>query len=232
MKFNQISTFLTLTCFAVIAQSLPAQAESLDAIAPETELTSLEEIAPAPIQDPSVHTSATAFLEDTAAQPQAEATENATEVPDSQVAQLGVTPGTSTRGVSSYLGVAGNLGLGGDTALGEGSFAVISKVGLTPTFSVRPAVAIGDRLTILVPVTYDFQPTQITEDTAFRFVPYGGAGVAFSTGDDSRVGLLLSGGVDFPITSNFTAVAGTNVAFMRGTEFGVMVGVGYNFTGF
>jgi len=232
MKFNQISTFLTLTCFAIIAQSLPAQAESLEAIAPENELISLEEIAPAPIQDPSVHTSATAFFEDTAALPQPEEAENAAEVPDNQVAQLGVTPGTSTRGVSSYVGVAGNLGLGGRTALGRGSFAVISKIGLSPTFSARPSVAIGSRTTFMLPVTYDFQPTQLTEDTAFRFVPYGGAGVAFSTGNDSRVGLLLSGGVDFPITGNFTATAGTNVAFLRRTEFGLMVGVGYNFTGF
>ncbi|NES97455.1 MAG: hypothetical protein F6K32_19995 [Desertifilum sp. SIO1I2] len=232
MKFDRISALLTLTCFAVIAQSLPARAESVDAIAFEEQAISVQDLAPAPIQDPGVRTSATALFENTAALPQTEVDENAAEVPDNQVAQFGVTPGTATRGVASYVGVAGNIGLSGRTALGETNFAVISKIGLTPTFSARPGVVIGDRTTFVLPVTYDFQPTVFTEDAPVSFVPYGGAGVAFSTGDDSRVGLLLTGGVDVPIGQNFTATAGTNVAFLRRTEIGLMIGVGYNFPGF
>ncbi|NJK52065.1 MAG: hypothetical protein HC936_03200 [Leptolyngbyaceae cyanobacterium SU_3_3] len=68
-----------------------------------------------------------------------------------------VSPGRVTRSGSSYIGVGGNIGLGsGDTQLGQGSFAVLSKVGLLPSVSVRPAFLFSDNLTILIPVTYDF----------------------------------------------------------------------------
>ncbi|MBE9107718.1 hypothetical protein IQ229_23135 [Nostoc cf. edaphicum LEGE 07299] len=149
-----------------------------------------------------------------------------------EVAQVDVDPGRATRGGSSYIGVAGNIGLGGDSAIGEGSFMVISKIGLTRTFSVRPSVAIEDDPVILVPVTYDFnfRTADAFEDT-FAVAPYVGAGVAIETSDDADVGLLLSGGVDVPLNTNLTATAGVNAAFLDETDVGLMIGVGYNFTG-
>lgn len=151
-----------------------------------------------------------------------------------RVAQSDIDLAQPTRGVYSYVGIAGNLGLGGDSsALGDGGFAVISKIGITDVISVRPSVIINNDATILLPVTYDFT-IQRTDpfDEPLPIAPYAGGGLAFSTGDDSDIGLLLSGGVDVPINAQFTATAGVNAAFFNDTDVGVLIGVGYNFTGF
>ena len=57
-----------------------------------------------------------------------------------KVAQSDIDLGRTTRGGSSYIGVAANIGLSGDgsSSLGDGNFAVVSKVGLTNSISVRP----------------------------------------------------------------------------------------------
>ncbi|MEH1804342.1 MAG: hypothetical protein V7L28_03145, partial [Nostoc sp.] len=125
-----------------------------------------------------------------------------------------------------------SIGLGGDSALSEGGFMVISKIGLTRTLSVRPSVAIEDDPVILLPLTYDFnfRTADAFEDT-FALAPYIGAGVAIETSDDADVGLLLSGGVDVPLNTNLTATAGVNAAFLDETDVGLMIGVGYNFSG-
>jgi hypothetical protein len=147
-----------------------------------------------------------------------------------------VSPGRATRSGSSYIGVGGNIGLGeGDTALGDSSFAVFGKVGLTSNISVRPTVLIDDDPTILLPLTLDFTfgATDVTEDVSedigFRVNPFVGAGIAISTGDDSAVDLLVSGGIDVPITSRFTGTASVNATFFDNIAVGLLLGVGYNF---
>ncbi len=142
----------------------------------------------------------------------------------------GINPGRATRSGSSYIGVGGNIGIGGDTGIGSGSFSVLSKVGLTRNFSARPSVLFGDNTTILLPVTVDF-PSQNVEISRFNIAPYIGGGAIISTGDDSNVGVLLTGGVDVPINPRFTATAGVNVGFVDQTDVGVILGVGYNFSG-
>ena len=142
----------------------------------------------------------------------------------------GINPGRATRSGSSYIGVGGNIGIGGDTGIGEGSFSVLSKVGLTRNLSARPSVLLGDNVTILLPVTIDF-PSESLEITRFNVAPYIGGGAIISTGDDSNVGVLLTGGVDVPINPRFTATAGVNVGFVDETDVGVVLGVGYNFSG-
>jgi hypothetical protein len=143
----------------------------------------------------------------------------------------GVNPGRATRSGSSYIGVGGNIGLGGETGIGEGSFSVISKVGFTRNLSVRPSVLFGDDVTVLLPVTVDF-PVEDLEITRLNVAPYIGGGAIISTGDDSDVGILLTGGLDIPINAQFTATAGVNVGFVDDdTDVGIMVGVGYNFSG-
>ncbi len=143
-----------------------------------------------------------------------------------------VKPGRATRSGPSYIGIGGNLGFGGDTALGDGSFAIISKIGLTNNFSVRPTVLFRDNVTVLLPVTYDFvsqNAVEVSDDFVITAAPYAGAGVAFSTGDNSNFGFLISGGVDVPISRNFTATAGLNIGFLDGAEVGLLLGVGYTF---
>ena len=145
-----------------------------------------------------------------------------------------VRPGRATRSGSSYVGVGGNIGIDGETGVGEGSFGINSKIGLTPTFSARPAVFFGDDVSISVPVTYDFSISQGTDPfdpEPFPFAPYLGGGAIFSTGDDSDVGALLTGGVDVPFTDKLTGNASINVGFSDDTQVGVFIGVGYNFTG-
>ncbi|NJL80616.1 MAG: hypothetical protein HC836_14490 [Richelia sp. RM2_1_2] len=142
-----------------------------------------------------------------------------------------LSPGRRTRGGSSYIGVGGNIGLGGDTTLSEGSFAVNSKIGLTNNFSVRPSALIGDDALFLIPLTLDFPVESVTETGVqqINVAPYIGAGAAISTGQDSTVGFLISGGVDVPLSPEFTANAGVNIGFIDDTEVGLMLGIGYNF---
>jgi len=150
------------------------------------------------------------------------------------LAQPGTTvrPGRATRSGPSYIGIGGNLGFGGDSALGDSSFAIISKIGLTNNFSVRPTVLFRDNLTLLVPVTYDFvsqNAVEVSDDFVITAAPYAGAGVIVSTGDDGNFGFLITGGVDVPLSRNFTATAGLNVGFIDGAEVGLLLGVGYTF---
>ncbi|MCC3410026.1 MAG: hypothetical protein JGK17_31730 [Microcoleus sp. PH2017_10_PVI_O_A] len=143
-----------------------------------------------------------------------------------------VRPGRATRSGPSYIGIGGNIGFGGDSALGDTSFAILSKIGLTNNFSVRPSVLFRDNLTVIVPVTYDFvsrEAVEVSDDFVITAAPYLGAGVAFSTGDDGNFGFLISGGVDVPLSSNFTATAGLNIGFLDGTDVGLLLGVGYTF---
>ncbi|AUB38701.1 Uncaracterized surface protein containing fasciclin [Nostoc flagelliforme CCNUN1] len=152
----------------------------------------------------------------------------------SKVAQSDIDLGTTTRGGSSYIGVAANIGLsGGDSSLGDGNFAVVSKIGLTNAISVRPSAVFGDNTTVLLPITYDFtfQPADAFSEP-LAIAPYVGVGGAYKTGDDSQFAFLVTGGIDVPLTPQFTATAAVNAGFFDETDIGLLLGVGYNFTGF
>ena len=145
-----------------------------------------------------------------------------------------VVPGRATRSGSSYFGVGGNIGIGsGDTALGTGSFAILSKIGLTRSFSVRPSLLISGDVTILLPFTYDFRFGEgPTSGFGFRAAPYVGIGPAITTGGGGSADLLLTGGLDIPISSQFTATAAVNATVTGNPAVGILLGVGYNFAGF
>lgn len=148
------------------------------------------------------------------------------------VAQTDIFPGQTTRGGSSYVGVAGNFGLAGESELGSTNFTVISKIGLTNSISARPSVIIGDEPVFLIPLTYDLSFAPISAfERAIPLSPFLGAGVAISTGDGSDVGPMLTAGLDVPLTTQFTATAAVNVGFLEETDVGLVVGVGYNFSG-
>jgi hypothetical protein len=151
-----------------------------------------------------------------------------------RVAQSDIDLGRPTRGGRSYIGVAGNIGIsGGTSSLGDGNFAVISKVGLTNAISVRPSAVFGNNTTVLIPVTYDFSLQQADPfSEPLAIAPYVGVGAALQTGDNSEVAVLVTGGIDVPLTSQFTATAAVNAGFFDETDIGLLLGVGYNFTGF
>ncbi|AFY55239.1 hypothetical protein Riv7116_2737 [Rivularia sp. PCC 7116] len=141
-------------------------------------------------------------------------------------------PGTSTRSGSSYIGVGGFIGFEDDSALGDGAFSVISKIGLSRNFSIRPSVLIDDDAVFLIPVTVDF-PVDDIADTGIQRIsvaPYFGAGISVNTDEDSDVGFLLTGGVDVPVSRKITATGGVNIGFSDdNADVGLLLGVGYNF---
>ena len=189
--------------------------------------TDAERVSATPPIPGTVETSASALT----ARPKTPApSELSSDEADSTVAQTSIDPGRTTRGGSSYIGIGGNLGLGGGSALGDSSFAVISKIGLTRNFSFRPTALIGDETVFLLPVTYDFVIQSTDPFAPVSFAPYLGGGASITTSGD--LAFLVSGGVDFPITREFVANAAINVNFGDDTNVGLLLGVGYTFPGF
>ncbi|HEY9630921.1 MAG TPA: hypothetical protein V6C84_26810 [Coleofasciculaceae cyanobacterium] len=163
-------------------------------------------------------------------------TSNTNDSDSDSIPGAGISPGRATRSGPSYIGIGGNIGIGsGDTAVGEGAFAIISKIGLTNYLSVRPSVLFSDSPTFLIPVTFDFIPgiTDVTEDLSgelgLRISPFIGGGVAVSTGDDVDASFLLTGGVDVPIRERVSANASVNFTLGDETAIGLILGIGYNF---
>jgi hypothetical protein len=214
---RRLSLLLGLTTIAVLGSGLSAQAETR---------------TPAPVPG-TMATSAAVLTTDLPVTPTVTPkAAPASDKGDSRVAQ-DIDVGQPTRGGSSYIGVAGNIGLsGGETALGVGNIAVISKIGLLRNISVRPSAVFGDNTTVLIPVTYDFAlgSTGVL-DTPVPIAPYIGGGIAINTGNRSDTGGLISAGVDVPLTHQFTATAGVNVGFINNTSVGLLIGIGYNFSG-
>lgn len=159
----------------------------------------------------------------------------APEPTESILAQEGLPRRVAPFTPTSYVGIGLNLGLSDDgSALGQSRFLFYGKLGITPEVSFRPAILLGNDTTFLLPITYDFplQPADAIQPTSF--VPYLGGGAIIATGSgDSDIGFLLSGGIDLPISRDFTATAGLNVGFIRSnTDFGILLGVAYNISGF
>jgi len=136
------------------------------------------------------------------------------------------TQAVETRYQFSYIGAGVNLGAGGDSGLGKISFAAFSKFALNPYLSFRPSILVSSDVSFLFPVTYDFPITAPGAGIA----PYVGAGVMFSTGEDSNVDLLLSGGVDIPLSSQLVATAGVNIGPFDKFDIGFLLGIAYNFS--
>ena len=209
---KHVSFILSLAAIAVVGSGLEARAETISAPVPGTTATSAAPLTP---ESPVTRQLA----------PTAETTAPS-------VAQIDTDPGIPTVGGSSYIGIAGNIGLDGQTALGDGSFVVISKIGLTSNISARPSAVLGDNTVFLIPVTFDFSILPIDAFAeALPLAPYLGGGVAIATGDADDVGPLLTAGVDFGLTPQFTANVAVNVGFLDDTDIGLLIGVGYNFLG-
>ncbi len=180
--------------------------------------TSAQATSPAPAP---VGTSASALGAPTEVQQAAPAQQKV-----AQFDGVNVDPGQATISSPSYIGVGGSFGIDE----GEG-FTVLSKVGLSSRFSVRPSAVtdFNDQATIRIPLTLDFAPQQRLG--RFSLAPYIGAGVAFGVGEDSDVGPTVTAGLDVPLTPRFTGTAGLNVDFVDDANVGVFFGVGYNFPG-
>ncbi|MEB3218638.1 MAG: hypothetical protein VKN72_20715 [Nostocales cyanobacterium 94392] len=147
-----------------------------------------------------------------------------------KVAQF--TPGRTTRSGPSYLGVGGFVSFDDNSTLGDGAFSVISKIGLSRNFSIRPSALINDDPVFLIPLTIDFPVNDVANTGIQRLsvAPYLGAGVSINTNNDADVGFLVTGGVDVPVSRRITATGGLNIGFSdNNTDVGLLLGVGYNF---
>lgn len=133
------------------------------------------------------------------------------------------------RGVAPvYVGIGGNIGIidSDDSAVGDFGFNVISKISLGPRFAVRPSLQFSeDDFNVAVPVTYNFNPVDFG-----RFSMYPSLGAGVDIGDE--IGLLLNGGIDIPISREFTLNSQLNWRVSEDAGLGVSLGVGYNFSVF
>ena len=164
--------------------------------------------------------------------PTSEAASTLSDVDSEESVQLAQARRRTTRGVagsSNFIGIGADFGTTDDI-----SFAIMSKLAFSEQVAVRPSVLIGDGFAVLVPVTFEFNRFS-TDVQGFQIRPYAGVGASYvDSDDDDSFGLLLSGGVDVPLSRRFTANAQANFAgvFSDESNFGVTVGVGYNFDGF
>lgn len=227
LYFKHLPILVSLVSLVIIAIERPAQAENVETPHQTKFIIRPIEHETLVIAEPTFSQEQTLLPESS----ESEFSNNAAGTTAPQIAQTGVIPGRATRSGPSYIGVGGNIGFGGDTTLSEGAFAIISKVGLTRNLSVRPSVLLGDNAVFLIPLTVDF-PSQGVEPINLGVAPYLGGGVALSTGRDNTIGALISGGVDVPLSPQFTATAGVNIGFIDETEVGLLLGVGYTFGGF
>ncbi len=137
---------------------------------------------------------------------------------------------TAARAKRNYVAVGGNIGLGGGTALGSSGFAVTTKFGLSRNISFRPGAVIGEGTVFLLPITYDFS-FQALNGPLSSLSPFIGAGVTVAASGDKSgdVNFLLTGGVDYPLSRQFTITGSVNAAFASDTDVGIILGIGYNF---
>lgn len=226
MLFSRLPLAFGVASLTVLSWGISAQAQTYNGDRPQ-----LSQLPNNTVPVPgTTATSATTLTPQPATIPSLETPK----IDNSQIAQVdSADVGRAVLGGSSYVGIAANIGLDGNTDLGDSNFAVISKIGLPANFSVRPSAVFGGNTVFLIPLTYDISlPGVDVLDAALPISPYIGGGVAIASGDDSQTDFLLAGGVDFPLTNQFTATAGVNVAFFDETAIGLLLGVGYNFPGF
>ena len=132
--------------------------------------------------------------------------------------------------VGSYIGAGVNIGFDGDTSLGDFGGVIFGKISLDTNVSLRPAAIIGSDVSFLIPVTYDFIIPGETPYVPRAYVPYAGAGLVISTEDDSNVGFLLTGGLDWHFSDTLVGNAQFNLGAIEDTvDVGITLGIGYKF---
>ncbi|WP_008313603.1 outer membrane beta-barrel protein [Leptolyngbya sp. PCC 6406] len=109
--------------------------------------------------------------------------------------------------------------------------SINSKITVADHVSVRPGV-ISDlnfsgngQTSFHLPVTYDFNA--ITPNG--KLLPYVGGGVSAITGNENRVGPMVTAGMDYRISDRFTLNGGVNVSLYNNTRVNGTLGVGYTF---
>lgn len=104
-----------------------------------------------------------------------------------------------------YVGAGARFGFNDDAAFVVDSKAKLADLG-DFTLSTRPAVMLGNDVELRLPISVEAP----VHDGIF---PYGGAGVAYNAGGNSRFDPLITGGVDVSLGENIVLDVGVNVIF-------------------
>jgi uncharacterized surface protein with fasciclin (FAS1) repeats len=134
----------------------------------------------------------------------------------------------------SYIGAGGAIGLSGDTtALSSGGASVLTKTVFSENLALHTAtVLFGSNtssssfaLTLNLP---------IREERAKQIIaiPFLGGGVALRNVDGLAVSPMVSGGLDIPLSKDFTGTIRVNAIFPsdRQADVGILAGIGFNFS--
>ncbi|NEP20393.1 MAG: hypothetical protein F6J97_26520 [Leptolyngbya sp. SIO4C1] len=177
-----------------------------------------------------------------AAQPEVQAEMPSAAQPGTSAAELSAEPielaqrrrrrGTA-QASPNFIGGGINIGIGDeeDSVIGDTSFAVISKFSVADNIALRPSVLIGDDVSFMLPVTYNF-PNYSVDVSRFSVIPYVGGGIAVGTEGDADIEGLISAGADVPLSRRVTANGQANVGIGDEVGFSILLGVGYNFDAF
>lgn len=130
----------------------------------------------------------------------------------------------------SYIGLGGTIGFHGESSLGSSGGTLLTRVAFTENFSFRPSVIIGDGTSITIPFTYDIPFSREPYAPPVTLFIGGGFGLDLKNGTH---GPLVTTGIDVPFSNNFTFNATLNTGFWdaRAVDWGLTLGVGYNFPG-
>ncbi len=131
-----------------------------------------------------------------------------------------------------YISIGGAFGLGGNTtALGTGGVAILTKVKFSDNLSLHDATILFGSAppTSMIIVSADFP---IRNDVGQTIVsPFIGGGAMLRYDRGLSISPAISGGIDLPISKNFTGTVRLNAGFPSNShaDVGILAGVGYNF---
>jgi hypothetical protein len=133
---------------------------------------------------------------------------------------------------NGYIGIGSAIGLSGNTtALGTGGIVILTKVRFSDRLSLHDATILfgGGVPTSMIIVSADFP---IRNDAGQTIVsPFIGGGAMLRYDRGLSISPAISGGIDLPISKNFTGTVRINAGFPnnRNADVGILAGVGYNF---
>jgi hypothetical protein len=141
-------------------------------------------------------------------------------------------PLESFQSPNSYIGIGGAIGVNGNTtSLGSGGLTVVSKLRFTDNLSLHDATVLFGReaATSMIILSADF-PIRNSEGKTIAS-PFIGGGAQLRYADGLFVSPAVSGGVDIPMSNNFTGTVRLNAGFPsnRSADVGVIIGAGYSF---
>jgi hypothetical protein len=141
-------------------------------------------------------------------------------------------PIESFQSPNSYIGIGGAIGLNGNTtSLGSGGLTVVSKLRFTDNLSLHDATVLFGReaATSMIILSADF-PIRNSEGRTI-VAPFIGGGAQLRYAEGLFLSPAVSGGVDIPMSSNFTGTVRLNAGFPsnRSADVGLIVGAGYTF---